>query len=166
MVDFSSYLQHCPSSAEFPPIGDLKFIEDDNGTCSCGTCMANDRLRDNQKLHYDRAKGNSIWEDTQYLICPPRVLGYHLKSKRWVELNVELVRSIQNLRHLAPFQKLQLPRQKKELILQLVECHASGKDGKNRSMTDLMRGKGNGLVILLHGIHFFSSWTLTVLIGL
>ncbi len=166
MVDFTSYLQHCPSSAEFPPIGDLKFTENDNGTCDCGTCMANERLRDNQKLHYDRAPGIHIWEDTQYLICPPRVLGYHLKSKRWVELSVELVMPIQNLRDPASFQKLELPKTKKELIEQLVECHASGKDDKNHSMTDLMQGKGNGLVILLHGIHSFSSWTATALTGL
>lgn len=166
MVDFNSYLQHCPSSAEFPPIGDLEFIENDNGTCDCGTCMANERLLDNQKLHYDHAGGGKRWEDTQYLICPPRVLGYHLKSKRWVELNVEIVMPIQNLRDPASFQKFELPRTKKELIEKLVECHASGKDDQNRSMTDLMQGKGNGLVILLHGIRLFSSWTTTVLISL
>lgn len=117
-------------------------------------------------MHYDRAEGFQEWEDTQYLICPPRVLGYHLKSKGWVELNVKLVIKIQNLRDSSSFNKLELPKTKKKLIEQLVECHASGKDDQSRSMTDLMQGKGNGLVILLHGRHSSSSGTVKVLMGL
>lgn len=155
MVDFNSYLQHCPSFKLFPPIGDLEFIEDDDGTCKCNMCMANERLRENQKLHYDHAKGHDSWEDVQYLICPPRVLGYHLKSKRWVELDVELVTPIKNLMDSSSFKSLELPKTKKTLIEQLVRCHASGKNNKDRSMTDLMQGKGNGLVILLHGRYTF-----------
>lgn len=152
MVDFSSYLQHGPPFAKFPPMGEVKFLEDDDGTCKCGTCVSNDKLRENQKLHYDRVKPDDQWEEIQFLICPPRVLGYHLKGKIWVELDVEKVAGIKNLKDSTSFESLELAKGQKSLIKQLVACHASGKDNKDRSMTDLMQGKGNGLVILLHGM--------------
>lgn len=152
MVDFNSYLQHGPQFTKFPPIGELKFVEDDDSACKCAICMTNDKLKENQKLHYDRVKPEDEWEETQYLICPPRVLGYHLKGKRWVELDVEKVTDIKNLEDGSSFASLELARPQKTLIEQLVRCHASGRNDKERTMTDLMQGKGNGLVILLHGI--------------
>ena len=154
MVDFGSYLQHGPASTEskFPPMGDLQFVEDDDEACRCGTCMGNEKLKENQKLHYDRVASGDGWEETQYLICPPRVLGYHLKGKRWVELEVEKITDIANLEDGSSFENLELARPQKNLIKQLVKCHASDRNTKERSMTDLMQGKGNGLVILLHGM--------------
>ena len=154
MVDFNSYLQHGPPFIKFPPMGELQFVDDDDGACKCGMCLSNEKLKDNQKLHYDRVKPGDEWEDTQYLICPPRVLGYHLKGKRWVELDVEAVTDISNLEDRSSFDSLELAKPQKRLIEDLVRCHASGKDNKDRSMTDFMQGKGNGLVILLHGIYF------------
>ena len=153
MVDFNSYLQHGPASSDskFPPMGDLKFVEDDDDPCRCGNCLANEKLRKNQKLHYDRVASKDGWEETQYLICPPRALGYHLKGKRWVELEVEKITDIANLEDGSSFKNLELARPQKNLIEKLVKCHASERNTKERAMTDLMQGKGNGLVILLHG---------------
>ena len=113
--------------------------------------MANERLKQNQKFHYDRANGKTGWEDTQYLICPPRVLGYHLKGKKWVELDVAKVKNIANIKDRSSFNNLELRQAQKILIEKLVSGHASGGSGKERSMKDLTAGKGNGLVILLHG---------------
>ncbi|MCJ1437027.1 hypothetical protein MMC27_006412 [Xylographa pallens] len=149
MVDFGSYVQHGPPYEYYPPMGDLEFTEDD-GTCQCALCAANMALRASQKPHYDHAKNTDGFEDTQYLICPPRVLGYHLNGKRWVELDVRLVSEIEHLTDASSFRQLELNPVQKELIKKLVKSHASGTE-KTPFMRDLMKGKGNGLVILLHG---------------
>ncbi|MCJ1383606.1 hypothetical protein MMC17_006720 [Xylographa soralifera] len=149
MVNFGSYVQHGPPYGWNPPIGDLSFIEDE-GTCQCALCVSNTALRASQKPHYDHAKSTDGFEDTQYLICPPRVLGYHLDGKRWVELNVRLVSEIANLTDASSFRRLELNPVQKELIMKLIKSHASGTE-KAPFMRDLTKGKGNGLVILLHG---------------
>ena len=153
MVDFSSYIQHGPPFDSHPPIGDeLRIVELDESTCNCGSCMSNDKLKTIQKFHYDGVTAEyHPWEEVQYLICPPRVLGYHLKGKRWVELDVEKVADIPNLEDGSSFASLELARPQKTMIDRLVRCHVSGRTSKHRSMTDLTQGKGNGLVILLHG---------------
>ena len=133
-------------------MGDIKFVEDE-GTCQCTLCAANMALRASQKPHYGHAKNTDSFEDTQYLICPPRVLGYHLNGKRWVELDVNLVSEIENLTDASSFRRLELNPVQKELIKKLVKNHASGTE-KLPFMRDLMKGKGNGLVILLHGIQY------------
>ena len=158
MVDFSSYIQYGPEFNTFPPMGDLDFVTDDDdyeAACKCGICSNNERLRENQKLHYDNVTTGTGWEETQLLICPPRLLGYHLKGKRWVELDVENVKDIKKLKDDSSFKRLELNKPQKNLIQRLVECHASGSDNKNRAIIDLSQGKGNGLVILLHGRGYF-----------
>ena len=149
MVDFESYIQHGPPFVAYAPIGDIKFGEND-GTCQCATCTANTALKSNQKPHYDGVKITEDFEETQYMICPPRVLGYHLNGKKWMELDVMTVKDIENLTDASSFQKLELNTVQKELIKKLVKSHASGTE-KTPFMRDLMKGKGNGLVILLHG---------------
>ena len=151
MVDFSSYILHGPDFTKFPPMGDVKFIIDDDDSCPCAICSANDNLRENQKPHYDQVTNATGWEETQLLICPPRLLGYHLKGKRWVELDVNNVKNIEKLKDPTSFDQLQLNKPQKNLVQKLVACHASGSENMNRTMSDLSQGKGNGLVILLHG---------------
>lgn len=139
-------------------MGELDFSEDGNDTCTCGTCSSNERLKHSQKMHYDGAKPGDEWEDTQFLICPPRVLGYHLKGKKWVELDVDKVAKIAKIKDRSSFQSLELKQSQKSLIEQLVSGHATGAAGKDRAMKDLTAGKGNGLVILLHGKLRHSCW--------
>ena len=153
MVDFGSYIQHGPEFNKFPPMGDLEFVmdDDDDDFCKCGVCSANERLRKNQKPHYDGVTTATGWEETQLLICPPRLLGYHLKGKRWVEMVVDNVKDIKSLKDMRSFNRLELNKTQKTLIQKLVTHHASGSEDQNSVMNDLSPGKGNGLVILLHG---------------
>ena len=156
MVDFDSYIQHGPSFTNFPHMGDIVFVDDDYDE-TYDVSSTNDRLKENQKLHYDDVTTAAGWEPTQLLICPPRVLGYHLRGKRWVELDVDNVRDIENLKDRTSFDQLELNRQQKNLIEALVTCHTSGSENNNRAMNDFSQGKGNGLVILLHGRDLYSS---------
>ncbi|KAL8714529.1 MAG: hypothetical protein Q9220_001477 [cf. Caloplaca sp. 1 TL-2023] len=150
MVDFGSYLQHGPDFTDYPPMGNIEYGEEDNGACKCDQCLQNDDLKTNQKLHYDGVKTANDWEETQFMICPPRVLGYHLRSKRWMEFGVDNVKDIEKLKDSTAFRGLQLAKSQKTLIEQLVKTHASATD-RDPTMRDHMQGKGNGLVILLHG---------------
>ncbi|KAH0548597.1 hypothetical protein GP486_007859, partial [Trichoglossum hirsutum] len=153
MVDFKSYLQHGPQSNGPAPIGKIYYSDGDH-ECHCANCLANTDLKENQKFGYDSVSRTDKFEDTQYLICPPRVLGYHLHGKKWVELEVSKVKSIKNKNIKNAFESLELKADQKLLIESLVKSHTSGKGhqpGGKPFMEDFMKGKGNGLVILLHG---------------
>lgn len=167
MVDFQAYLRHAPFYRSSSPMGTAEFRENDD-ECKCSTCKGNAALKLSQKVHYDGATADREFDELQYMICPPRVLGYHLESKTWLELNVgkrlddgddndktvkkgELYLSdmVHPIRTKA-FDKLQLAKTQKTLIKDLVQSHASGTNPK-RLMDNIMEGKGRGLVILLHG---------------
>ncbi|KAF9870783.1 hypothetical protein CkaCkLH20_11682 [Colletotrichum karsti] len=154
MVDFESYSRHGPN--EPIPMGELTVSEDDKDEeCRCLKCEHEDGPRGNQRYDWDEVQPSDTFSDDQYLICPPRVLGYHLMEKKWVELLVDKVQVIMNKQVKHAFDKLQLGAKQKELISQLVSGHANDKtsDGKSLRgrMNDLTKGKGEGLVILLHG---------------
>ena len=68
---------------------------------------------------------------------------------------MDKVRDIQILKDPSAFARLEMPKSQKSLIESLVRCH--GVKDEDRSMRDLMKGKGNGLVILLHGTNLFSK---------
>jgi hypothetical protein len=149
MVDFESYLQHAPDAQKHGPMGEVEFSSLDN-ECHCGSCLNNELLKANQRKKYDKWDPKDPFSDEQYLICPPRVLGYHLDSRTWLELDVEKLQIISQPVSDSAFTKLQLQKALKILIRQLVQSHSSG-TGKKPLMEDIVKGKGQGLVILLHG---------------
>lgn len=149
MIDFESYLQHAPDIKNHGPMGKIEFSRDEN-ECHCGSCLSNDLLIKNQRKDYDEWDPKEPMNDEQYLICPPRVLGYHLESRTWLELDVDGISVIPQLVSDSAFKKLQLRKELKDLIRRLVQSHTSG-TGKKPLMEDIVKGKGQGLVILLHG---------------
>lgn len=156
MVDFKSYIQHAQLLPDGEaPMGDTKYSDEDV-KCSCVSCEQNIRLNDNQKSYYDGVSSTSRFDqDIQWAICPARVLGYYLDEKRWVELNIASIKTIGAKKDPSGFKGLEMGNSQKELIRNLVMNHARERDD-GPSMTDLTQGKGNGLVILLHGRHFHS----------
>lgn len=152
MIDFESYLQHAPDIKSNGPMGEIEFLNSSD-ECHCGSCLSNELLKENQRRHYDDwdpVKNGPFASLEQYLICPPRVLGYHLESRTWLELDVEKLTNISQPVSDSAFKKLQLHKTQKELIRKLVQSHTSG-TGKKPLMVDIVKGKGQGLVILLHG---------------
>jgi len=147
MVDFDSYIQHAPNMNVNAPMGDIVFSDRDD-ECRCSSCNENIMLRKNQRRDYDN--WTEPFGDEQYLLCPPRVLGYHLDTRTWLELDVQKVEQIDQPVSDAAFTKLQLNPNYKRLIKNLVESHTSG-TGKKPMMEDIVKTKGRGLVILLHG---------------
>ncbi|KAH7128015.1 hypothetical protein B0J13DRAFT_143063 [Dactylonectria estremocensis] len=137
------------------PMGSLRFWKQTKA-CRCSVCQENFELNESQRSHYD-LEPDKIREEfsdpTQYLLCPPRVLGYHLSRKRWVELKVTEVKDIKQRVDTSAFDYLQMESVKsKELLKSLVMSHWNTKRSDNKGkMQDLMKGKGESLVILLYG---------------
>ncbi|KAI2619518.1 hypothetical protein GGS26DRAFT_572533 [Hypomontagnella submonticulosa] len=78
------------------------------------------------------------------LLLPATTFGFDLHSKRWVNLYVENFRKIDWNKK--AFDRLVLEDKLKEMIYALVNVQTSAK-----KMDDIVTGKGNGLIILLHG---------------
>ena len=102
----------------------------------------------------DFIESDSELTEQDYLVCPCWVYGYVLRSRKWVKLEVSLVDDIKESEN--GFDSLVLPEGHKETLLALVKTHSQGRSlelgikTENRQM-DLVRGKGKGLIILLHG---------------
>lgn len=145
MVDFHSYFRYGLGVAS---IGDL--VPDEGHTeCQCPSCQENISLRATFRSDYDKANADgSQWDPEQFLICPPRVLGYILREKQWAQLQVDSLSEVAAEHRNAWSDGLKLANKAtKEMILSLVTGH--GREGLE--VEDIVERKGKGLVILLYG---------------
>lgn len=86
MVDYDSYFKYGPAEGRN---GALECPNLDP-PCTCSDCQTNDALIERTLAWLDEPKFSQrkIWKEEQYLLCPPRVLGYILEEKRWAQLQV------------------------------------------------------------------------------
>ncbi|KAI4681791.1 uncharacterized protein J4E84_007387 [Alternaria hordeiaustralica] len=104
-------------------------------------CWSWDELS-SEELENDEPPGGAFT-----LMLPPTIKGYGFHNKKW---NTLLVEHIQDIKwNSGVFEnRLVLQEDKKELVKALVTVHIE----KSREIkTDFMDGKGEGLIILLHG---------------
>lgn len=78
-----------------------------------------------------------------YLV-PLQTKGFNLRTKKWLDLNVDQIHPV--VWNQKAFDSLVLDRKTKELITALVSKQIS-----SAKSTDVIAGKGNGLILLLHG---------------
>lgn len=162
MVDFASYFSYGPSQEA--QIGNL-LPSKDIDECTCDECKQNIALAKIYRTSFDEEEHQKgEWHDEQYILCPPRVLGYVLQEKQWAQLKVDCVDPIpKNDQNDAWYSRLQLAdesgdgRRKsgtKELLLNLVKSHVTANTTENSELevNDIIAGKGKGLVILLYGM--------------
>ncbi|KAJ4355399.1 uncharacterized protein N0V89_003415 [Didymosphaeria variabile] len=83
--------------------------------------------------------------DDDILICSPEIAGFSLQHRRWGLFKVSGLGTISF--NQAAFDALVLPEQYKELLKSLVNAHQK----KLSNFDDLVKGKGKGLLFLLHG---------------
>lgn len=88
MVDYESYFEYGGANVRNGPLTAV-----DSEECLCFDCQQNTGLCARYRTHFDQARfvAQKEWEEEQYLICPPRVLGYILKDKQWAQLQVTLL---------------------------------------------------------------------------
>jgi hypothetical protein len=78
------------------------------------------------------------------LLLPANVYGFNLLDKKWINLSVDQISPIEWNKK--AFERLVVKPKVKELIKALVTVHINM--GKS---ADIVTGKGNGLIVLLHG---------------
>ncbi|KAI5793304.1 P-loop containing nucleoside triphosphate hydrolase protein, partial [Geopyxis carbonaria] len=99
---------------------------------------------------YDDINIHSLKEmtDEELLLCSPTVLGFSFSDKTWAEFAVSHISEIEF--NPEAFDSLVLPEKQKTIVRALVESH-SGKEGRKIGIDDVIKGKGKGLVAVLHG---------------
>lgn len=93
------------------------------------------------------------------LLLPYRVYAFALLDRRWLPLHIDLVKDIVKIKpgENDGFQKLVLPEGHKNIVRALVNTHLSRQaTAEHMAMgtkpeLDVVRGKGRGIIILLHG---------------
>ncbi|KAK3340861.1 hypothetical protein B0H65DRAFT_578914 [Neurospora tetraspora] len=162
MVDYLSYFQYGSSTKR---LGGLESKTQTWMDCACSDCAKNPELNTKFRMHFDKLniQLKKDWEEEQYLICPPRVLGYILKDKQWAQLQVTNLTEIPPSDNDNPWNtRLQLADDKKKcgttksLLFDLVRSHISSSTGDRNAdrgleVNDIVPGKGKGLIILLYG---------------
>ncbi len=136
--------------------------------CNCSDCQENEGLMKDYRTRFDKPGTRKTWEDEQYLICPPRVLGYILLEKRWAQLQVSRLGPIREEDPKTAWNsrlKLKNEKDTKDLLFDLVTSHrfsTTAKDEDERGgleVDDIIPGKGKGLVILFYGMALIPwSW--------
>ncbi|PYH40397.1 P-loop containing nucleoside triphosphate hydrolase protein, partial [Aspergillus saccharolyticus JOP 1030-1] len=95
---------------------------------------------------YPRAKdspsSNDALSDDDYVIMSFRVFGFSLRSRKWEKLDLTHLSYIRGIRE-----------GHKKMLLSLVAQHYRDKESPTAAneQVDIVRGKGKGLIILLHG---------------
>ena len=107
---------------------------------------------------FDRmAASLSIEQDpsqTYLNLLPPDIYGFYLNEKKWIRLFVDCIHPVSW--NTKAYERLVLPPQTKDLIRALVTVRTSQRGVKQGigvagKRTDITGGKGNGLIMLLHG---------------
>ncbi|PLB53481.1 hypothetical protein P170DRAFT_508091 [Aspergillus steynii IBT 23096] len=84
--------------------------------------------------------------DDDLVLLPRRVVGYTFHERRFVRFDTRWLRPISKTENV--FKDLRIDESHKRMVRALVKTHFQ----RQRLNLDLIRGKGSGLVILLHGV--------------
>ncbi|KAG0124130.1 hypothetical protein HOY82DRAFT_588070 [Tuber indicum] len=103
----------------------------------------------------DEAQEHQKLGDSLIILLPERIFGFVLRSRKWAPLDVTLMRDVPSRNE--GFNSLVLPKGHRDLVEALVQTHSRGSRPTSGTIydreheVDLVRGKGKGLIILLHG---------------
>ncbi|KAI8302614.1 hypothetical protein K4K61_007831 [Colletotrichum sp. SAR11_59] len=94
---------------------------------------------------YEITHDDDFDHDNAFFMClPTRIPGFNMQKKEWVSLDVEFINDVEW--NDQAFEHLVIDTETKELVKAVVTTQLRAEEN-----TDLIRGKGNGLFILLHG---------------
>lgn len=121
----------------------------------------NDFINSTTLLRYQNIR-DPFLSDDYVMLLPLRVYGYAMLNRKWFPLNINLVSDIspdQVRTTAAGYHDLVLPDGHKKLLQAIVKNqvrdtkHTSDKrdEGPDDFQMDVVKGKGEGLIILLHG---------------
>ena len=79
------------------------------------------------------------------LLLPPTVKAFSLRKKDWEDVELTCLREVQF--ELKAFDKLVIKKPHRNLVTAMSKSYFA----KDSNFADLIKGKGRGLIILLHG---------------
>ena len=88
--------------------------------------------------------GEPIITDEEWCMFDSQVPGYSLSAKKWGFFELDYM--IEFEYNVRAFESLALPDDHKAMLLSLVKAHS-----EEFQFDDIMKGKGRGLIFLLHG---------------
>ncbi|KAI8625202.1 hypothetical protein F5Y19DRAFT_489873 [Xylariaceae sp. FL1651] len=94
--------------------------------------------------------------DEELVIMTYRAFGFVLRSRKWAQLDLNSLKyenTDARTSALNAFERLELPSGHREMVKSLVTQHFRDRQAAfaKDDQTDLVRGKGKGLILLLHG---------------
>ena len=92
------------------------------------------------------ADGSRSFSDDELLICDRMMPGLSLSKKRWCYFKVDCIQDV-DLNSKA-FDRLYMAEDQKRMIHSLVQVHTN----QMSDFDDVIKGKGKGMVFLLHGV--------------
>ncbi|KAF4629255.1 hypothetical protein G7Y89_g8889 [Cudoniella acicularis] len=136
--------------------------------CNCDECMDTRRAasgnakwgsyenidpRDIPSLAVTMEDGS--FDRHRYFLCPRRIMGFDLKSKKWQALDVDCCRASRIKTE--AIENLVLPSDKQEFIKALDHKYSSSRNKKNSKaeatwLADPISNKGEGQIFLFHGL--------------
>ncbi|ROV93678.1 hypothetical protein VPNG_08867 [Cytospora leucostoma] len=154
------------------------YWEDSTRTKSCGADRDSVQIRENISFHLFRAFReldswlkayaaeepwlkareadlSSHFSEEDLVLLPQRLIAYSFRARKFFEANVDCITSVPTPKN--TFRDLKIKDSHKNLVRSLVRAHFH-KQQMRRSANavnldqDFIRGKGAGLVILLHGV--------------
>ncbi|KAH6641218.1 hypothetical protein F5144DRAFT_642131 [Chaetomium tenue] len=166
VVDFERALQDIPSwipgGEDFKPYQmdtkehDLIYVDQDEMWDSRFTEDFMEAETKKWKKWEEEALLSGPTEEEDLLLLPDRVFAFVLRTRSWACLEIgKDMHGNQSLTDVQlrdePWENLELPVGHKEIVHALVDSHFS-KDKSKNIQFDLVSGKGNGVIILLHGV--------------
>ncbi|PVI07506.1 P-loop containing nucleoside triphosphate hydrolase protein [Periconia macrospinosa] len=171
-IDFQAYYNDVPERK--PKVGRLlrsrqndalveEDIYDDTFVLSgheIDTMLADKYMTRNRRMLEEIKPTETDLADEYLCLLPCYSLGYIFQLRKWGYLNIDLVEDIDQESaeaRAAGFDDLVIPTRYRNLLVALVDSHVSGlqrgieKKKKAPTQVDIVRGKGQGLIVLLHG---------------
>ncbi|KAF3016552.1 hypothetical protein E8E14_012443 [Neopestalotiopsis sp. 37M] len=95
---------------------------------------------------------NDHFKDDDFLIMSYRVFGFVLRSRKWHQLDLADATPAET--NSDGFDQLVLPTGHKDIVTSMITKHLRDKRSATsiRTQTDIVRGKGRGVIMLLHGV--------------
>jgi hypothetical protein len=125
---------------------DLKTYQELHSDGKLSTYTRFDRGRNSkaEELSPEDFEQDAPPEDNFLFLLPLTIKGYNLRRKKWFDLRADQIREVTWNKE--AFKSLVLDRKTKDLIQALISNQLDAEKS-----TDLISGKGNGLILLLHG---------------
>ena len=130
----------------------------DDGSTTYERIKMVDTDRHLSKLVNDYSRENNPKKDTDdadMALLPKRVVAYSVWERRFFNVDVDLVQPITRSKGPNPFDLLEIEQSHKDTIEAIIQNHFAKKAAEQYypiSSQDLIKGKGKGVIILLHGV--------------